>query len=121
MAASSCATALGVFVDKEAHRTLLQIADNHKQLEYIKELRHGVQELTNYGHQARQHIGELSAGLLECDVNLEACDTERIALLQREKIILDRTVELKVENTKLREQNKLLVAQLEQMKASHAQ
>ena len=80
------ATALGVFVDKEVHKTLLQVADNHKQLEYIQKLRKGVQDLTNYGHQARQHIGELSAALLECDVNLEACDAERIALLQREKL-----------------------------------
>ena len=117
----AAAVALGVFVDKEMHKTLLQIAGNHKQVEYIKELRQGVQDLTNYGHQARQHIGELSAALLECDVNLEACDAERIALLQREKIILDRAVELKEENTKLQEQNKLLVAQLERMKASHAQ
>ena len=78
----AAATALGVFVDKEVHKTLLQIADNHKQVEYIQELRQGVQDLTNYGHQARHEIIRYSEAVLEHDEKLQECDNERLALLR---------------------------------------
>ena len=78
----AAAAALGVFVDKEVHKTLLQIADNHKQVEYIQELRQGVQDLTNYGHQARQQNVRYSEAVLEYDEKLQECDNERLALLR---------------------------------------
>ena len=78
----AAAAALGVFVDKEAHKTLLHIADNHKQVGYIQELRQGVNHLTRYADQAQQQIVRYSEAVLEYDEKLQECDNERLALLR---------------------------------------
>ena len=114
------AAALGIFVDKEAHKTFLQVADNQKQTKHIRELHTNVNELTEYGEHARQLVCELRGALEESMADLMTCDNERIALLNRETTILERAIELKVENTKLQEQNKFLAAQLGEMAASLA-
>ena len=114
------AAALGIFVDKEAHKTFLQIADNQQQAKHIRELHKNANELTEYGENARQLVDELRGALEDSIADLMTCDNERIALLNREKIILERAIELKTENTKLQEQNKFLAAQLGEMAASLA-
>ena len=114
------AAALGIFVDKEAHKTFLQVADNQKQAKHIQELQQQVKDLAEYGKHAKQHVHDLRTALEESMADLMTCDNERVALLNREKIILDRAVELKTENTKLQEETKFLAAQLAEMAASLA-
>ena len=80
------AAALGIFVDKEAHKTFLQVADNQKQAKHIQELQQKVNDLTEYGKHATQHVHDLRTALEESMADLMTCDNERVALLNREKL-----------------------------------
>ena len=108
MATTVHGAALGVFIDKEAHKTLLQIADNHKQVEYIQELRQGVNYLTRYADQAQQQIVRYSEAVLEYDEKLQECDNERLALLRRCTKLEERIGALESELEKAKQFNLLL-------------
>ena len=79
------AAALGVFVDKEAHKSFLQTATNMEQKKHIGSLQDTMKELVQYG----RGVGEANRGLVArgryCDEKIDMMEDERVEILERER------------------------------------